>query len=296
MTATDPPPLPRRQARSTAAAARSAASGFGALRPRDDALRDLPLDAIKPNPEQPRRRFDPDALHALAGSIAARGLLQPVVVRPHGPGRFQLIAGERRWRAARLAGLPTVPALIRDADDGVALELALIENLARQDLSPIEEARSLRALIDDLAVPQRELASRLGRSRTDLTHTLRLLELPDPVLDLIDEGALTKGHGKALLAEPADLRRIELADEAAAEGWSVRRLAGAIAAPPTPARSPARSAGTDDAHELTRRMHGQTIAAKATVRATRKGFVICLEATDREQADAILSRLTDPNQ
>ena len=159
-------------------------------------LRDVPLDQIRANPKQPRRRFAEDSLLALADSIRERGVLQPVIVRPREPEGFELIAGERRWRASRIAGLQTIPCLVDDAaDDIVSLELALIENIARADLTVIEEARTIASLLDDLTVSRTDLARRLGRSRSDLAHTVRLLELPEHAIDLIDSGQLTKGHG-----------------------------------------------------------------------------------------------------
>ena len=188
-------------------------------------LRDVPLDQIRPNPNQPRRRFDEDSLLALADSIRERGVLQPIIVRPREPEGYELIAGERRWRAARIAGPETIPALVDDVvDDAVSLELALIENIARADLTVIEEARTIASLLDDLSASQADLARRLGRSRSDLAHTVRLLELPDQTIELIESGRLTKGHGKALLTEPDHNRRRHFAQRAADSGWSVRNL------------------------------------------------------------------------
>jgi ParB family transcriptional regulator, chromosome partitioning protein len=201
-------------------------------------LRDVPLDHIRPNPNQPRRRFDEDSLLALADSIRERGVLQPIILRPREPDGHELIAGERRWRAARIAGLASIPALVDNAvDDAVALEVALIENIARADLTVIEEARTIGSLLDDLGVSRADLARRLGRSRSDLAHTIRLLELPDQTIDLIDCGLLTKGHGKALLAEPDHSRRRRLAHRAADGGWSVRKLEAEIAHGAASARS-----------------------------------------------------------
>ena len=167
-------------------------------------------------------------------------MLQPVIVRPSQRKGYELIAGERRWRACQIAGLPTIPALVDDAvDDAVSLELALIENIARADLTVIEEARTIASLLDDLSVSRADLARRLGRSRSDLAHTVRLLELPDQAIELIDAGRLTKGHGKALLTEPDHDRRRQLAHRAAESGWSVRGLEAEIIrrAEPRPARA-----------------------------------------------------------
>jgi ParB family transcriptional regulator, chromosome partitioning protein len=192
---------------------------------RHSRLGDIPLEHIQPNPGQPRKRVDQDSLCSLAESISERGVLQPVIVRRRDDGGYELIAGERRWRAAGIAGRATIPALVEDGVDGCrALELALIENMVRQDLTPIEEARTIATLLDDLKVTAGALAKRLGRSRSDLAHSVRLLELPDEAIGLIDRGTLTKGHGKVLLSEPEHQRRRALARRAAKEGWSVRRL------------------------------------------------------------------------
>lgn len=188
-------------------------------------LRQIPIEDIHPNPAQPRKHFDEAPLNLLAGSIRERGMLQPIIVRPGMSVGFEIVAGERRWRATQIAGLSTIPALIDDSLDGAgSLELALIENVAREDLTVIEEARTIAMLLDDLHVTRTLLASRLGRSRSDLAHTIRLLELPDEAIELIDSGALTKGHGKALLTEPDHHRRRVLALRTADAGWSVRAL------------------------------------------------------------------------
>ena len=193
-------------------------------------LQEIALDEIHPNAAQPRKRFDQASLDALADSIRERGVLQPIIVAPRSARGYQLIAGERRWRAAQIAGRPTIPALVGDAVDGaVSLELALIENVAREDLTVIEEARTIASLLDDLHITTPLLARRLGRSRSDLAHTVRLPELPDEAIELLDDGALTKGHGKALLTEPDHHRRRDLAERAAERGWSVRALEAEIA-------------------------------------------------------------------
>jgi ParB family transcriptional regulator, chromosome partitioning protein len=198
----------------------------------DGRLREIPVEEIRPNPDQPRKRFDEEALGSLADSIRERGVLQPIIVRPGAIGGFELIAGERRWRATRLAGQPTILALVDASVEGAgSLELALIENVAREDLTPIEEARTIAVLLHDLNVTATVLAKRLGRSRTDLAHTVRLLDLPDHAIELIDGGALTKGHGKALLTERDHHRRRLLATRAAQEGWSIRGLEAEIARP-----------------------------------------------------------------
>jgi ParB family chromosome partitioning protein len=194
--------------------------------PRDlpEELRQVPLDLIEPNPHQPRRVFDEHGLRALAESIRARGVLQAVLVRPLPSGRYQLIAGERRWRAAQLAGLEFAPAIVRHQDDAASLELALIENMAREDLSPVEEARACAALIEELGLTREEVGVRVGRSRVAVTNLVRLLELPDEALSLLEQRRLTEGHGRALLLAADNAARRDLARRAVSEGWSVRQL------------------------------------------------------------------------
>lgn len=187
-------------------------------------LRDLPVEVIVANPRQPRRRFAEDALQALAGSIGEQGLLQPVLVRPKPGGTYELIAGERRWRAAQLAGMELIPALVRPRDDAQALEAALVENMAREDLNPVEEARACAALVEELGLTREEVGIKVGRSRVAISNLLRLLDLPDETLELLEEGRLSEGHGRALLlAEDHDARR-RLGRSAAQDGWSVRTL------------------------------------------------------------------------
>ena len=191
-------------------------------RPDVEELRELPIELIAPNPRQPRRRFDEESLQALAGSLRERGMLQPVLVHPLAGGTYELIAGERRWRAARMAGLQTIPARVRTGEDAESLELALIENMAREDLSPIEQARACAALVDELGLTREEVGRRVGRSRVSVTNLERLLDLPDEAIELLQEGLLTEGHGRALLlAEDHGMRR-SLARAALREGWSVR--------------------------------------------------------------------------
>ena len=205
-----------------------------------DELRELPVELITPNPRQPRRRFDEQALAGLAASLGARGVLQPVLVRPKPGGTFELIAGERRWRAAQLAGLDRIPALVRPRGDAEALELALIENMAREDLNPIEEARACAALVEELSLTREDVGLRVGRGRVAVSNLLRLLDLPDEALGLIEDGTLSEGHGRALLlASDHDARR-RLASEAAVEGWSVRVLEQRARDANAPSTAPAR--------------------------------------------------------
>ncbi len=194
--------------------------------PKDEAeeLREIPVELIGPNPNQPRGSFDEDSLLGLAASIRAQGVLQPVLVRPVVGGKYQLIAGERRWRAARLAERETVPAVVRRHDDAATLELALIENMAREDLNPVEEARACAALVEELGLTREDVGLRVGRSRVAVSNLIRLLELPDEALALIERGELTEGHGRALLTAEDHDRRRTLARSAATSRWSVREL------------------------------------------------------------------------
>jgi ParB family chromosome partitioning protein len=214
-------------------------------------FRQVAVELIFPNPRQPRRHFDDEALAALAASMESRGMLQPVLVRPLDDAHFELIAGERRWRAAQLAGLDTIPALVRARDDAESLELALIENMAREDLTPVEEARACAALVEELGLSREEVGLRIGRSRVAVSNLVRLLDLPDEALELLERGSLTEGHGRALLiATDHDTRR-RLARSAAAEGWSVRvleeraRAANHEILPDEPPRPPARQLHPD---------------------------------------------------
>ncbi|HTU96835.1 MAG TPA: ParB/RepB/Spo0J family partition protein [Solirubrobacteraceae bacterium] len=199
-------------------------SAILSVAPREEAeeLRQLPVELISANPHQPRDTFDEAALVALAESIKARGVLQPVLVRPLPGGTYELIAGERRWRAAQLAELETVPAIVRHHDDAASLEVALIENMAREDLNPVEEARACAALTEELGLSREEVGRRVGRSRVAVSNLIRLLDLPDETLEAIQAGDLSEGHGRALLlaSDHGDRRRLGRA--AAQNGWSVR--------------------------------------------------------------------------
>jgi ParB family transcriptional regulator, chromosome partitioning protein len=247
-------------------------------------LRDIPITDIQANPAQPRKRFDEPALAALADSIRERGVLQPVIVRPVDDG-YELVAGERRWRAAAIAGEATIPALVDNAlDQAGSLELALIENIVREDLSPIEQARTFSVLLDDLRLTSMVLATRIGRSRADIANTMRLLDLPEEVVEMIDSGTLTKGHGKVLLTEPDRHRRLLLARQAAQHGWSVRTLESEITRVAKPA-SPRPSPDPDQRAVATRLEEAITraIGCEATAKPHRNGFQILLDhpAADR---------------
>ena len=188
-----------------------------------DTPRELAVDQLQPGKYQPRTRMDQDALKELAESIKTQGVIQPILVRPVADGKYEIIAGERRWRAARMAGLQAVPVVIRDIPDNQALAVALIENIQREDLNPLEQAIGIQRLINEFGLTHQSAAESLGRSRTAVTNLLRLLELAPPVRDLLAEGKLDMGHARALLALPA-IRQVELANEIAAKGLTVREV------------------------------------------------------------------------
>jgi ParB family transcriptional regulator, chromosome partitioning protein len=217
--------------------------GLGALIPtevvgdRSSALREVPIGSIKPNPLQPRSHFDDETMASLASSIKELGVLQPILVRQSGEDgadEFELIAGERRWRAARRAGLQTIPVLIQVTDDAHSLEQALVENLHRQDLSVLEEASAYQQLIEEFGYTHDEVATRVGKSRTSVTNTLRLLQLPSGAQRLLAEGQITPGHARALLGTPDRGYQEALAKSIVAEGLTVRAVEEAVRASTQP--------------------------------------------------------------
>lgn len=195
--------------------------------PGGETLENLPVTSIRPGKYQPRRHFDDAALEELAASIRTQGLIQPIVVRDAGRGQYELIAGERRWRAAKKAGLAEISAVVRDIPAQSALAVALIENIQRQELTALEEAEALRRLIDEFKLSQQQAADAVGRSRAAVANLLRLLELPEPIRDLLEEGRIEMGHARALLTLPAP-RAVALAEKAADLEWSVRELEQAV--------------------------------------------------------------------
>jgi ParB family transcriptional regulator, chromosome partitioning protein len=211
-------------------------------------LRQVPVGLISPNPSQPRRRFADEQLAELAASLRERGVLQPVLVRPKPKGRYELIAGERRWRAAKIAGLAEIPAIVRRHDDAATLELALIENMAREDLNPVEEARACAALVEELGLTREEVGRRVGRSRVAVSNLVRLLDLPDDVLERLEDGSLSEGHGRALLLADDHTQRRRLARAAAAEGWPVRTVEVRARQANEPRAAAARGARVSEEH------------------------------------------------
>jgi ParB family chromosome partitioning protein len=217
--------------------------GLGALIPSgpgaesSGGLREIETAAIRPNRYQPREHFDEELLNELTESIREVGILQPVLVRPVGD-QFELIAGERRWRAARRLGLARIPALVRDSDDAAALEQALVENVHRSDLNPLEEAAAYQQLIEDFFLTHDAVATRVGRSRASVSNTLRLLQLPPVVQRYVRDGALSMGHARALLGTPDRGLQEQLAGTAVTEGWSVRAVEEAVRGPKAPEAAP----------------------------------------------------------
>jgi len=262
-------------------------------------LRALPVELIGPNPDQPRQAFGEEGLAAHGESLKERGVLQPVLVRPLPGGTYELIAGERRWRAAQLAGLATIPAMVRPDDDAASLELALIENMAREDLNPLEEARACAALVEELGLTRDEVGRRVGRSRVGVSNLLRLLDLPDDALALIEAGSLSEGHGRALLMAPDHNTRRRLARDAAAHGWSVRQT-----------EDRARASGRREevevaAHKRTRPAHpdqlaaaerlgeafGRALGANVRVTPTATGYQVQLAFESLDEALEVAERL-----
>lgn len=291
--------------------------GLGALIPSDLAagghggdteLLDVPVGQIEPNPHQPRVHFDEEALEELAASIRELGVLQPVLVRTVGTDRYQLIAGERRWRAARRAGLATVPALVRSTDDVSSVEQALVENLHRQDLTPLEEAAAYQQLIEDFGFTHEQVATRVGKSRSSVTNSLRLLSLPPAIQHLLADGRLSAGHAKALLGTPDRAFQEHLARRAAAEGWSVRAVEDAIRARiggstpaagadadgdadtsrprPTPLRPP----GLLELEELL----AEHLSTRVSVTMSGRRGKVQIEFADLEDLERIYRRMTEP--
>ncbi len=258
-------------------------------------LREVPVGSIEPNPDQPRTVFEPDALAALSDSIASAGLLQPLIVRPLDDGRFQLVAGERRWRASQKAGLDLVPVVVRSSPEDERLQSALIENVVREDLNPVDEARACAALVDDLGISKEDLAKRLGRSRAGISNLIRLLDLPDGVLELLVDGRLSEGHGRALLMAPDQTVRLRLGRKAAKEGWSVRETER-HAKPATAKSGKKASSGRISAEErvaLTEAGEGleEAIGHEVRVKRSGSGFTAELQFDDLTEVAKLAKRL-----
>ena len=259
-------------------------------------LRMVPLSAIEPNKDQPRREFDEEKLQQIADSISRYGVLQPLLVRDMGNGRYQLLAGERRWRAARLAGLTELPVQLKELEDQGVLEVALIENLQREDLNPMEQAGGYRRLMEEFSLTQEEVAARVGRSRPAVANTLRLLSLPKTIQDMVQEGALSEGHGRALVGLDESVS-LPLALQACEQGLSVRqleRLASAAAKAGREGESPA----PEPAKDLYARQLGEALSGRlgrrVQLRPGAKKGRIEIEYYDNQDLCALLEQLGLP--
>lgn len=256
------------------------------------------MDQLDPNPFQPRAELDEEGLRDLAASIAAHGVMQPVLVRPLPTGRYQLIAGERRWRAARLAGLQAVPCMARDAGDEELLAMALVENIQREDLNPVEAARGYRRLIDEFGLTQEQVADLVGKSRVAVANTLRLLQLPQPILTMIEDGRLTEGHGRCLLGLCDDTDALyRMAAETADEGYSVRELERRVrthagSAPRGTRRGRVPALADDPEMEALRERLQTVLATAVKLRAKGLGGVIEIEYYDVEDLSRIVEQIS----
>jgi ParB family transcriptional regulator, chromosome partitioning protein len=258
--------------------------------------REVDIDLIDPNPHQPRTRFREESLEELAQSIRATGVIQPIITRPIGP-RFQLIAGERRWRAAQRAGLHRIPAIVRDVPDSVALEMTVVENLQREDLNPVEQARAFETLIDTFGLTQEDAASRTGKDRATIANAMRLLKLDAQILALLEDGKLSAGHGRALLAFENAAARLAAARRAAEGKLTVRALEHLAArsqrrAPATesePAMDPNTKAALEDLE--------RELGTRVTLRQPhgKQAGQIIIEYHDDRQLHALYDRLTKTN-
>ncbi|MBW3547233.1 MAG: ParB/RepB/Spo0J family partition protein [Actinobacteria bacterium] len=289
--------------------------GLGALIPAEgtetaaSTLRDVAVGSIRPNPHQPRRHFDEEALSSLVASVRELGVLQPVLVRTVDDGSYELIAGERRWRAARRAGLPTIPALVREADDLSSLEQAVVENLHRQDLNPLEEAAAYQQLIEDFGLTHEHLAVRVGKSRAAVTNTLRLFQLPPSIQRQVAEGRLSAGHARALLGTPDRSFQEKMARRAVDEGLSVRAVEEAVRAltavgspgadqarPPSPVSRPSppgsrlRSPGMHELEELL----SEHLATSVRVEEGGKRGRVVIDFADLGDLERIYRLMTTP--
>ena len=272
----------------------------GEAPPRSRTVLEVPLDDIDPNPRQPRTHMDEEPLEELARSIEAHGVLQPIIVRRRGD-RYELIAGERRWRAARTAGLESIPCLIQDIDDRTSLQIALIENLQRDDLNELDLAEGYRCLIDDFGLTQEELGQRIGKSRSAVTNSLRLLDLPEGVRAMIQDGELSAGHGRALLGLGAQEDAInELAVHIVQEGLSVRdtealvrEMTSISGGEPAPQKTPSQPVGPADPYiaGLAERLQS-VLAAKVSIKPkAKKGGTIRIDYYDDDDLTRIIEEI-----
>jgi len=276
---------------------RGLAAILPATRDEGPSLHQLSVDLIRPNPRQPRSSLDDEGVRELAQSITEHGVLQPVLVRPLAGSGYELIAGERRWRAARLAGLESVPALVRASDGAEQLELALIENMAREDLNPVEEAQACAALVEELGLTKEAVGRRVGRSRVAISNLIRLLELPDDVLSMLEREELSEGHGRALLQASGSQAQRQLARDARDRGLSVRETeALARAARPGPRsvgdkRRRAPAADAEAARRDTEDALSAALRCDVHVRFGRSGVRVEIPFENLDEVHALVDRL-----
>ncbi len=250
-------------------------------------FQEIPLDAILTNPNQPRKSFESNSLHELAASMRQSGILQPVVVRPYGAS-YQLVVGERRWRAAKLAGLKTIPAVIREVTDAECLELALIENLLREDLNPMEEAEAYQRLLAEFQWTQEELAQRVGKDRTSIANCLRLLKLPQIIQDDLRAGRLTMGHARALLSLTSTSEQLRLREQILAHSWSVRTTEEGVQRSRIPRRAPRRSAELAALEEMLR----EALATRVRIVGNERRGRIELVYASREELERLVEHVS----
>ncbi|MEX2659217.1 MAG: ParB/RepB/Spo0J family partition protein [Acidimicrobiales bacterium] len=285
--------------------------GLGALIPAevaqvtDSVLREVPVGSVRPNPHQPRHHFDEDTMSSLAASVRELGVLQPVLVRAVEDDTFEIIAGERRWRAAKRAGLATIPCIVRGADELASLEAAVVENLHRQDLNPMEEAAAYQQLIEDFSLTHDQVATRVGKSRVAISNTLRLFQLPPSIQKLVSEGRLSAGHARALLGTPDRAFQESLAKRIVNEALSVRAVEEAVrsrgelattapsaTAPSTSTRGPKlRQAGMHELEELL----SEHLATRVKVEETAKRGRVIVEFADLDDLERIYRAMTEPD-
>ena len=255
------------------------------------------LSKIEPNPNQPRREFEIEALSELADSISRNGLIQPIIVRPSAnEGYFTIIAGERRWRASKMAGLIEIPVIIMDIDDKKSAELALIENIQREDLNPIEEAKAYRLLINEYDLTQSEVAEQVGKSRVTVTNALRILELPEEILTMISSGSLTTGHGRAILGLKDESQTLPLARRAAADELSVRALEEAVRRlnskkPPKTETLSGEKAQLKEYYKAIENKATEKLGARVKIADSSKKKSISIQFSDSRELEDILVRL-----
>ncbi|MEY2449346.1 MAG: ParB family transcriptional regulator, chromosome partitioning protein [Acidimicrobiaceae bacterium] len=286
--------------------------GLGALIPSEIAssdsgpltLLELPVSAISTNPNQPRKGFDEEALASLTASVRELGVLQPVLVRPKADDTYELIAGERRWRAAKRAGLPSLPAIVREVDDTTSLEQALVENLHRADLNALEEAAAYQQLIEDFHLTHDQVAARVGKSRAAVSNTLRLFQLPPAIQKLVADGQLSAGHARALLGTPDRAYQEQLARRAVADSLSVRDVEEAVRARGEPATATASTASTDSVGTRKLRAPGlleleelfsQYLDTRVNVTAGPRRGKVVIDFADLEDLERIYRLITGPD-